>query len=101
MSDVPIDRAELLRRWSSHVVVLMPDSGVFPLWSGGALAPPDAIEGLGLDQDLVDEILRWGWENASIVPRGHADWLAWGADLHRRIQSALGPDWDVEYRPTD
>ena len=83
-----------------RVVWLMPDTGVFPLWSGGgALSPSDARQLLGLTEELVTDLQTWGWEGDSPRPRGGWDaWSARGAELHRRLQSELGPDWVAVFK---
>jgi hypothetical protein len=84
-----------------RVVWLMPDTGVFPLWSGGgALTPAAARERLGLSEDLVADVRAWGRDEDSPQPPGGRDeWMARGAALQLRLQAELGPDWDVELVP--
>lgn len=58
-----------------------------------------ARDRLGLDDDLVDDLVRWGHEGDSTapIPGGDQGWRARGADLHRRLQEALGPDYEVDF----
>lgn len=84
-----------------RVVWLMPDSGVFPLWSGsGALTPSSARGLLGLSEGLVADVWTWGQEEDGPRPAGGWDaWLARGAELRVRLQAELGPDWHIEFKP--
>lgn len=83
------------------ILRLMPDTGVFPLWTrAGGMTPDGAREGLGLNDELVDELQRWGWEEDSPQPAG--GWDAWhlrGAELHRRLLAELGSRFEVRYIP--
>jgi hypothetical protein len=78
---------------------LMSDCGLFPLWAGGGLTPDDAREVLGLGDDLINDLQVWGWQGDSTepVPGGLSGWRERGADLHRRLQEALGPGYEVRY----
>lgn len=89
------------RARSGRVVWLMPDTGVFPLWAGGGALTPDAARNLlGLSEGLVADIWTWGQEEDSPTPAGGWDsWLACGIALHVRLQTELGIDWDVEFKP--
>jgi hypothetical protein len=100
---MPEETSTKVDRTGWYVVVLMPEAGLFPLWSGGAMTPDGALKILGLGEELVAEIQKWGWEDDSTVPvpGGYEGWFERGVDLHRRIQIALGPEYDVEYRPGD
>lgn len=80
---------------------LMSDCGLFPLWAGGGLTPDGAREVLGLDEVLINDLQEWGWQGDSTepVPGGSSGWRERGVDLHRRLQEALGPDFEVEFIP--
>ena len=81
---------------------LMPDTGVFPLWSErGGLTHVLARDVLGLGDDLVDDLQQWGWEDDYVKgpPGGWDAWHDRGVDLRRRLQAALGPEFEIVFLP--
>lgn len=77
---------------------LMPDTGVFPLWGAtGGLSPSGARDVLGLDDDIVNDLVQWGQEADYLVLP--ADWRERGVVLHQRLQDALGSDYQVDFMP--
>ena len=89
------------RAASSRRLRLMAAHGAFPLWSvtGGGMTPAGARDRLGLADDLIEDLVRWGHEGDSTVPvpGGQEGWRERGADLRRRLQEALGPEYEVVY----
>src|SRR5687768_7210200 len=99
--DMSTGRPESPSGRAKPVIRLMPDMGVFPLWSPrGALTPHGAQKMLGLDDALVAELLQWGQEGNSPSPPG--GWRAWesrGAALHQKLVAIVGSDYEVEFIP--
>ena len=105
MTDQPTEKPQSMearRQRTEKRIRLMPDTGVFPLWTvRGGLTHVDAREFLGLEDDLVDDLQQWGWEDDFVKgpPGGWDAWHERGLDLHRRLQEALGPDFEVVFEP--
>lgn len=87
-------------RWSQPVVLpdglrvirMFPEwGGAGPLWESFTENYPADPDKLGLDRGLAAQLREWNdaWATEDAVPSDHAEWIAEGVALHRRVQEVL------------
>jgi len=82
-----------------HRLRVMADGDGFPLWGeDGWISPELAGDFLGLDGQLITDLLTWGRESGLSVlsPELIATRVERGEQLRARVQQQVGPTYTVE-----
>lgn len=84
----------------SRQIRIFSESGGFPMWAqGGAVSARGAREDFGLDDELIGDLERWGYDEDVVYrPDGWEEQRrAEGEELTRRVQEQLGDEYQVVF----